>query len=84
MPLNSKNISGNCIYWLLVWKLLSLCLWHMFNTNLQSMRQTGEGLLYVLESFYKQVAEGSIDPFGFWRITAKTYTIFLSNFLLLI
>ena len=38
----------------------------MFNTNLQRMRQIGVELqqLCVLEALYKQVAVGSIDPFG--------------------
>ena len=36
--------------------------------------------LYVLEAFYEQVAEGSIDPFGFSRTTAKTCTNFFRVF----
>ena len=44
---------------------------HMFNTNLQRMRQIGKELLYVLEASYKQVDKGLIDLFGLWRMTAK-------------
>ena len=61
-----------------------LCLLRMFNTNLQRMRQIGVELLYVLVALYKQMDVGSIDPFGLGRITAKTCTNFLSNFLLFI
>ena len=81
MVWNSENVYGYCIYLSLVWKLLSLCLWHVFNTNLQIMRHIGVELLYVLHSVYKQVAVGSIDPFGLLRITAKNFTHILSNFL---
>ena len=77
---NLENVSGYCIYRSLVWKLFSLCLWHTFNTNLQKMRQIGVELLNVLELLLKQVDEGSIDPFGLWRMTAKNCTKFLSNF----
>ena len=45
-------------------KLLSLCLWHIFSTNQQTMRQNGVKLLRVLEALYKQVAVESIDSFG--------------------
>ena len=74
-----RRVCGYCIYWSLVWKLLSLCLWRMFNTNLQSMRQIGEELLYVLKAFYKQVVAESIDPFGLSCITGKNCTNFLWN-----
>ena len=76
MVWNSENVYDYCIYWSLVWKLLSLCLLRMFNTNLQRMRQTGVEVLYVLVALYKQVDVGSIDPFGLGRITAKTCTNF--------
>ena len=79
MVWNSENVYGYCIYWPLVRKLLSLCLWHVFNTNLQIMRHIGVELLYVSDALYKQVDVGSIDPFGLWRITAKNCTKFLSN-----
>ena len=75
-----RKVYGYCIYWSLVCKLLSLCLWHIFNTNLQSMRQIGEEPLYVLEAFHKQVAVESIGPFGLLRIIAKNYTNFWANF----
>ena len=52
----------------------------MFNNNLQILRHIGVELLYVLDALYKQVAMGSIDPFGLWRITAKNCTNFLLNF----
>ena len=52
-----KNVCSYCIYWSLVWNLLSLCLWHLFNTNPQRMRQIGEELLCVLEALYKLVDE---------------------------
>ena len=60
----SENVYGYYIYWSLVWKLLSLCLWHVLNTNLQRMRQIGVELLYDLEVLYKQVDVVLIDPIG--------------------
>ena len=68
------------VFTVLVWKLFSLCLWHMFNTNLQRMHQIGVELLYVSEALYKQVAVGSFDPFGLWLVNEKNCTYFLSNF----
>ena len=69
-------------------KFLSLCLWHVFNTNMQRFGQLKLEycieLLYVLEALYKQVAVGSIDSFGFWRITGKNYTNFYRIYFLLI
>ena len=50
------------------------------NTTVQRMRQIVVELQYALETLYKQVDEGSIDPFGLWRITAKNCTNFQSNF----
>ena len=44
------------------------------------IRQIGVELPYVLEALYKQVAVGSIDPFGLSRITGKNCTNFLSSF----
>ena len=76
MVWNSENVYGYCMYWSLVWKLFSLCLWRMFNTNLQRMHQTGVELLFVSEALYKQVAVGSIDSFGLWRINGKIALIF--------
>ena len=84
MAWNSENVYGYRNYWSLVWKLFSLCLWHMYNTNLQRMHQIGIKLLHVLEALYKHVAVGSIDPFGLWRINAKNSQIFYRIFLLLI
>ena len=84
MVWNLENVYGYCIYWSLVWKLLSLCLWRMFNTNLQRMRQIGVELLNVLEALYKQVDVGLIDPFGLWRISTKNCPIFYRIFLLII
>ena len=40
----------------------------MFLDHLQRMRQIRVELLYVFEALYKQVAVGSVDPFGHWRI----------------
>ena len=59
---NLENVYGHCIYWSLVWKSLSLCLWHIINTNLERMRQIGVELMCVLEALYKQVDVGSIAP----------------------
>ena len=80
MVWNSEKVYGYCIHGSLVWKLFSLCLWHMFNTNQQRMHQIGVELLHVLETLYKQVAVGSIDLFGFWFINGKNCTNFLLNF----
>ena len=84
MVWNSENVYDYCIYWSLVWKSLSLCLWHMMrqigNINLQRMRQIGVELLFVLVALYEQVDVGLIDPFGLKRITAKNCTNFLSIF----
>ena len=80
MAWNSEKVYGYCIYWSLVWKLSSLCLWHTFNTNVQRMHQIGVKLLYILEALYKQVAVVSIDPFELRRINGKKLNKFLSNF----
>ena len=64
----------------MIWILFILCLWHMFNTNLQRIHQIAVKLLPVLEALYKQVAVGLIEPFGLWRINGKNCTNFLSNF----
>ena len=75
-----KRLYDFYIYRLLVWKLLSLCLWHVFNSNLHRMCQIGVELLYVVEALYKQVGLGSIDPSGIWRINGKNFTNCLSIF----
>ena len=80
MVWNLENVYGHCVYWSLVWKLLSLCLWHMFNTNVQRMHEIGVELLHVLEALYKQVAVGSTKPFGLWRINGKNCKNFLLGF----
>ena len=45
------------------------------------MHQIGVELLNVLEFLLKQVDEGSIDPFGLWRMTTKNCTkVFVEYF----
>ena len=83
---NSNGIEFRKRLWLLYsletgLEIILIYMWHIFNTSPQRMQHIGVELLYVLKSLYKQVAVGSIDPLGLWRITGKNCTNFLSNFL---
>ena len=39
-------------------------------------------MMYVLEDLYKQVAEGSIDPFWLWRMAKKIQDFFSELFVI--
>ena len=64
MVWNSENVYG---YSINIGLSLEIAL-TMFLDHLQRMRQIRVELLYVFEALYKQVALGSVDPFGHWRI----------------
>ena len=59
-----------------------LCLWYMFTTNRQKMRQLGLELSFW-ELLCKIVAVGAIDPFGSWSKTGQRKDNFYPIFALL-